>query len=365
MRILHFYKRCWPESLGGIEKSIDTICEATSKKSVKNSVLALSERKHFDRALSNYHIFIRPQVFEVASTPVSFKIFLDFFKLLRKAELVHFHYPYPMANVLSFFCINKPFIVTYHSDIVKQRLLAKLIFPLDYLFLLRAKRVIATSENYLRTSKLLQLFKEKTSVIPLGLDPSQYVFKTQIEREKTIRKQPYFLFLGHNRYYKGLDYLLDACSKVPHIQVVICGNSKLSPEQVSISEKLENVCFTGEVSELKKMELLQNCFGFVFPSNLRSEAFGLALLEACFFAKPLICCEIGTGTTHVNIDGITGYVVPPSSSDAIANAMEKLLKSPKMAHKLGENAKKRALELLTADKQSASYIKIYNSLIQK
>ena len=363
MRVLHFYKRCWPESLGGIEKSIDTICEATSQKNVKNTVLALSKKKHFDRAFNNYHIFIRPQVFEVFSTPISFKILLNFFKLLGTAELVHFHYPYPLANVLSFFCINKPYIVTYHSDIVKQKMLAKLIFPLDYIFLLRAERIVATSENYFRTSKLLQLFKKKTVVIPLGLDPSKLNYKTQAETEKEIRKKPYFLFLGHNRYYKGLDYLLGACSQVPHIQVVICGNSSLTARQIKLSEKLKNVYFTGEVSEQKKMELLQNCFGFVFPSNLRSEAFGLALLEASFFAKPLISCEIGTGTSHINIDGITGYVVPPSSSEAIANAMEKLLESPKMAYKLGKAARKRALELFTAEQQSDSYIEIYRSLI--
>ena len=60
------------------------------------------------------------------------------------------------------------------------------------------------------------------------------------------------------------------------------------------------------------MALLALSYAILFPSHLRSEAFGISLLEGAMFGKPLISSEIGTGTTYINIDGKTGVVVPPS-----------------------------------------------------
>ena len=57
---------------------------------------------------------------------------------------------------------------------------------------------------------------------------------------------------------------------------------------------MKHVHLIGEISKSEKYTLMSNCFGFIFPSNQRSEAFGLSLLEASMFSKPLISCEIGT-----------------------------------------------------------------------
>ena len=51
-------------------------------------------------------------------------------------------------------------------------------------------------------------------------------------------------------------------------------------------------------------------------------------------------CEIGTGTSHVNINEQTGYVVEPSSSKKLMEALMKLQNEPKLAKKFGENAAK-------------------------
>nr|WP_246673258.1 glycosyltransferase [Mesorhizobium sp. B2-4-14] len=66
------------------------------------------------------------------------------------------------------------------------------------------------------------------------------------------------------------------------------------------------------------MALLHNCLGFIFRSNQRSEAYGLSLAEAAMCGKPMISCEVGTGTSYVNKAGETGLVVPPSDPERLA-----------------------------------------------
>jgi rhamnosyl/mannosyltransferase len=83
--------------------------------------------------------------------------------------------------------------------------------------------------------------------------------------------------------------------------------------------------FAGQVSDAKKVALLKRCRALVLPSHLRSEAYGMVLVEAAMYGRPLISCEIGTGTSYVNAHEETGFVVEPESSTALALAMNTLL----------------------------------------
>src|SRR5690606_23534758 len=98
---------------------------------------------------------------------------------------------------------------------------------------------------------------------------------------------------------------------------------------------VHNIHFLGQLSEEDKTVLLMLCYAFVFPSHLRSEAFGLSLLEAAMFGKPMISCEIGTGTSYINYMNNTGYVVPPADSLALANAMQFFLDHPEQVAVMG------------------------------
>ena len=79
----------------------------------------------------------------------------------------------------------------------------------------------------------------------------------------------------------------------------------------------------GEIDDRDKVALYTLAYAFVFPSNLRSEAFGMSLAEASLFGKPMITCEIGTGTSFVNQDGVTGWTVPPDALDGVVESPDK------------------------------------------
>lgn len=107
--------------------------------------------------------------------------------------------------------------------------------------------------------------------------------------------------------------LLDALPGTD-FRVVIIGSGPVERELRAQAErlKLTNVDFVGPVGDDDKIALLTLCHALTFPSHLRSEAFGISLLEAAMFGKPMISTEIGTGTSYVNVDGETGLVVPAS-----------------------------------------------------
>ena len=126
---------------------------------------------------------------------------------------------------------------------------------------------------------------------------------------------------------------------------------------------IPNVTFLGQLPEADKALAL--CTAFVFPSHMRSEAFGIALLEAAMAGKPMISCEIGTGTSYVNQHGETGLVVLPADSAALADAMRILVSDEAMAFRMGEAARKRAAELFSTEKMASAYVALVKNLPTK
>lgn len=366
LKILHFYKRSLPQSLGGVEQAISTICEFSESKEITNTVFALAPRNAtIIDGKQNYKTIFHRELFEIASTPISLSVIFRFSRLVRDTDLVHFHYPYPLADIVSFFCFRKRYIVTYHSDIVKQKLLRKIIYPIEWFFLKRAYAIVATSPNYIETSPFLRKFKEKVLTIPLGCNIDQIPAEDNFDQQNEFigLNKPYFLFIGHNRYYKGLHILFDALEKAPDLDVVIAGENHQEFFEIAKIKNLKNIRFFGKVNDEQKYYLMRNSMGFVYPSHLRSEAFGIVLVEASLCECPLISCEIGTGTSFVNIHQETGIVIKPSSSEELIKAMRLLKNNPKQAENYGKNARKRALSFFTAKQQATSYEALYNKVI--
>jgi rhamnosyl/mannosyltransferase len=119
------------------------------------------------------------------------------------------------------------------------------------------------------------------------------------------------------------------------------------------------------LSEQEKADLMTLCYGVVFPSHLRSEAFGISLLEGAMYGKPMISSEIGTGTTFINIAGETGLVVPPSNPVALRKAMRQLWENPEQAAEMGKRAEARYWEYFTAETMVQSYADLYKKLVQE
>jgi rhamnosyl/mannosyltransferase len=370
MRILHFYKTYYPDSVGGIEQVIRQMCVGTGRLGVTNQVLSLSREANLQPFEFEGHTVHRvPHNFELASNAVSLQAIPQLARMAAEADVVHYHFPWPFMDLAHFLArVNKPSVVTYHSDIVRQKALLRLYQPLQHRFLQSVDAIVATSPNYLGSSTVLDRYRDKTRVITFGLDKASYPEPEQARLDHWRAKvgPKFFLFVGVLRYYKGLHILLDAVAGTNY-PVVIVGAGPIEQELKDHAERLglKNVMFVGRVDELDKVALLKLCYAVAFPSHLRSEAFGISLLEGAMFGKPMISSEIGTGTTYINVDRQTGLVVPPSDPDALRAAMRTLWDDPQLAQEMGRRAEARYWQLFTAEQMADDYASLYQELMAR
>ena len=367
LKVLHVYKTFLPDSIGGLEQSISHLVQATQALGVSNRILSLSRdpNPRFRIWHGAEHYRFRRTI-DLASNAMSIELMMNFGPHVTWADIVHFHFPWPFGDMLHYaWRVKKPTVVTYHSDIVRQRNWMRLYQPLMRSFLGSVTRIVATSPNYLKTSDVLQQFAEKTEVIPLGLDEKFYPSPRVSVRTrwKAALGEGFFLFIGVIRYYKGLHILLDAVAGT-NLPVVIVGAGPIEQElRIKASRmKLNNVRFLGPVPEEDKVALLELSGAVVFPSHLRSEAFGLTLLEGAMHSRPLISSEIGTGTSFINLHEKTGIVVRPGNPAELRSAMLRLAASEELRNQLGANARARFLELFTSDRMGHRYFNLYQSI---
>src|SRR3546814_4449291 len=124
---------------------------------------------------------------------------------------------------------------------------------------------------------------------------------------------------------------------------------------------LANVSFLGALPESDKVALYKLCHAFVFPSHIRYEAFGVALVEAAMHGKPMISCEIGTGTTFINLDKVTGIAVPPANPRRPRQAMDHLWTNPLMVKTDGRLAQQRSRYVCQSERKIRQYPRLYEA----
>jgi glycosyltransferase involved in cell wall biosynthesis len=367
MRVLHFYKTSFPDTMGGVEQVINQIARGANKLGVKTDVLSLTpERVPRTIEIDGYLAHRARLDVQIASTGFSVSAFLRFAQLAKKADVIHYHFPWPFMDVVHFATmVKKPTVVTYHSDIIRQKHLLKLYRPLKWKFLGDMSRIVATSPNYLAASDVLVKYKHKVNVIPIGLDKTTYP-EPPSERLTYWRDRigpKFFLFVGVMRYYKGLHILMEAAQGTDY-PIVIVGAGPIEEDLKAQAAQLglRNTYFLGYLPDEDKIALLTLCYGVLFPSHLRSEAFGISLLEGAMYGKPMISSEIGTGTSFINIADETGLVVPPSNPIAMRQAMQYLWEHPEQAAEMGQRAEERYWRYFTADQMVGEYVKLYCEL---
>jgi rhamnosyl/mannosyltransferase len=373
-KVLQLYRTYFPDTQGGLEEVIRQIAINSADFGIETQIIVPSINTDEPRKFSIDGIVVYqvPELIEIASC----NIYKGGFKLLKElvqwADIIHYHYPWPYQDVLHFMLVKgfaKKTLVTYHSDIIRQRSLLRLYSPLQKAFLNDVDVIVATSSIYADTSPTLKNYREKVEIIPLGL--SRNALPNEPSKELVNKWQErlgdgFFFFVGVLRYYKGLDVLIRA-AVLSGVQVVIAGAGFEwdSLQQQKELLEAENVHLLGRISDEDKAALISLSRAMILPSYVRSEAFGVSLLEGMFYSKPLITAELDTGVNFVNEDGVTGIKVDAQSARGLAHAMLKLDKDPELARTMGQAARQRYERLFTGRTLGESYANLYKRLVVK
>lgn len=370
IKVLHIYKTYYPDTTGGIEMVLQQLMLGLQHMNVESRLLVLSSDAEPAVLLQPEGMIVRCRTtLEIASNPMSVKALKIFREQVAWADVLHYQFPWPFGDLLHIAGgRRKPAVVSYQSDIVRQKGLMRLYRPLMQYFLHNVDRVCASSPNYIKTSEVLSQLRTPVTAIPNGIDEEICPLASDAcingWREKV--GEGFFLFVGVLRYYKGLHTLVEAAARTG-LPVVIAGSGPENDSLRSQAQKARaaHVHFVGQVSNEDKSALLALCGFFVFPSHLRSEAFGMSLVEASIFGKPMISCEIGTGTTFVNIDGETGLTVPPEDTGALAAAMQRLYGDVALASRMGQAARLRYEQYFTGQAMARQYRQVYDTVASR
>ena len=362
MRVLHLYKDYAPV-VGGIENHLRLLAEGLVACGIDTQVLVTNTGPTTVRTrIGSVPVTKTARLLNVSSAPISLPFYPALYRLEAGVDIAHAHLPYPPGEIGQLVLgRSRRFVLTYHSDIVRQRVLGTLYGPLLHLVLRRAHLIAVASPSYVNSSPYLSRVPEKCRVIPYGIDLTRFASTPAVEAAAAELRarygpRPLLLFVGRLRHYKGLHVLITAMRDVDGHLLVI-GSGPMESEwrsQVTTLGLGERITFLGDCSDDEVLAALHAATVFVLPSTNRAEAFGIVQLEAMACGLPVVCTELGTGTSYVNVDGETGFVVPPDDPPALAATLTRILRDDTLRRRLGAAALARCpARVLTRDDAGA------------
>jgi glycosyltransferase involved in cell wall biosynthesis len=287
-------------------------------------------------------------------------------------EIAHLHFPDPLAHLAaSFLPADARIVITWHSDIVRQRHFMGIYQPWLDRIIERADAIIAATPVHFSTSTQLRKVRDhgKFQVIPYGLDYRIFDRTPQLDaRVAEIRRRhagrPLVFSVGRHVYYKGFEYLVRAATMMD-AHVLIGGSGPLQARNVDEVHRCgaeDRVTMLGRIADDELAAYYHACDVFCMPSVERSEAFGLVQLEAMACGKPVVCCDLGNGVTFVNRHEETGLVVPPRDPVALASAIQRLVHDPQLSSRLGDAGRRRARADFPVDRMVEQHLSLYTRL---
>jgi glycosyltransferase involved in cell wall biosynthesis len=373
--IIHFGKYYYPDT-GGIESVTHSLARGAVVNGYSVTVICFGNiHKIFEEIVNQVRILRAPASMKISSQPIGLKYIYFCLRESRRANLVHLHVPNMLGCLCVLFIPRKTrLLVHWHSDVIGKGFLSKLLRPLEFFILERADIIIATSKIYANASKTLFRFREKVTVVPIGVPDIEPISDNACVSilapalEKIIAGRRIILAVGRLVTYKGFSVLIEATKHInSDAVVIIVGDGPLREElqnTVDFSEVADRVHLTGRLSEDALRYLFSKSTLYCMSSTYRAEAFGVVLLEAMAHGLPIVATNIpGSGVSWVNQHCITGLNVPIGDAKALANACNDILSSVEMRLEFSRNARSRYLAEFTEAASINRIMKVYRELI--
>ncbi len=273
-------------------------------------------------------------------------------------------------------------IIYYHMDVVGK-------WPLSVIFWLHgllvrpnimkmADRLLVTSFDYARSSAIGDIASREPArlrELPPAVDIDRFSpgekSKELLERYGLDPARPVVLFVGgldKAHYFKGVDLMIRALAAggLAEAQALIVGEGDLRPEYEALAVKLglaDRVRFAGAVSETELPDHYRLADVFAFPSIDRSEAFGIAALEAMATGVPVVASDL-VGVRTIVRDGDTGFLVKPGSVSALAARLADIVGDARLRSELGESGRKMAVQEYSPMNRTEKWGRIIDELMK-
>jgi glycosyltransferase involved in cell wall biosynthesis len=329
-----------------------------------------------------------PEEISVCRLPVLFRIgnapFLPKLFGLEGFDIVHLHYPFFFGSEMIFLRSltgGLRYVMIYQHDVLFSGLLRwpeKLHHQLlGRRILARAEKVLASSWDYARASRLKELMRarpEAVEELPNGVDARWFHpdvdcdgLHTQYGIKYTDRVVLFVGTLDKAHYFKGIRILLQALARISDsgVKLLVVGDGNLRPtyQRQTVELGLEDrVIFCGRVSDEELPAHYALCDVLVLPSTTMGEAFGVVLLEAMACGKPVIASNL-PGVRSVVSDGEDGLLVRPGDAEDLAEKIQMLLDAPQRRREMGERGRDKVEEKYAWPKIIPRLVRVYKEVL--
>ena len=368
MRVLQLGKYYYPTA-GGIEHVLYEITEGLNKNGVVCDVLCSNTKASYEEShFENYTVFRTTSYGVVNATSITPQLIYKLYKIHKNYDVIHVHHPDPMTFLALF--LVKPstkLVIHWHADIIKQKKALRFFLPLQNWILNYAKKIIVTSKNYAQNSLHLRNYLDKVEVIPIGISDKNLISDAKgVEDIKNLYKnKKIILSMGRLVKYKGFDSLIESAKYLDDSYIILIGGSgveRKNLQNIIDKNKLQNrVKLLGYLSEEEKHNYFEASSLFALTSITKAEAFGVVLLEAMAFSKPIVSSNlVESGMSWVNKDNVSGLLVNPKDPQQIALAFKKILNDKKLYKEFCNNSFHRYKTLFTSKEMVLSIKKLYD-----
>jgi glycosyltransferase involved in cell wall biosynthesis len=387
VRICHLGKY-YPPAPGGIETHVQMLARAQADAGCSVQVVCVNHADSNGRDLTwsrrgislttsdidrGVHVIRLGRSFHAAKIDIVPEITQLFRRLRReRVDLLHLHTPNPtMLLAVAALRPRIPLVITHHSDVVKQRLLYPVFQPFERLVYDRADSVISNSPGYIGGSPLLTGLAEKVTTIPMGLYLQPFIqpsddalrFAAHLRQEHGA---PLWLAIGRCVYYKGFHIALRALRDVPG-RLLLVGQGPMKDYLLRLSRELgvaDRVVWFAHLQPHEIVGAYHAATAFWFPSNARSEAFGLVQVEAMASGCPVINTSIPhSGVPWVSEHERTGLTVPINDSAAFAAAARRFVHSPALRNALATEAVQQATSRFGDVRMATETLAVYRDVL--
>jgi glycosyltransferase involved in cell wall biosynthesis len=219
----------------------------------------------------------------------------------------------------------------------------------------RSSAVVLAAEAYLH--KWLQTYER---CVDMFLAPSEFVrnklkasgfpaqrievlphFQALPSDEQLSTDEGYLLYFGRLSAEKGVNELLHAMVRLPHVPLVIAGDGPERSRLEALAKELNlnHVLFAGMVQGEKLQKLIAGCSFSVFPSHAY-ETLGKSILESYAWGRPVIASDLGSRREFVQ-HGVTGLLYADGDREQLAHSIGFLFDRPDLIEKMGAAARTR------------------------
>ena len=356
LRILHIDpERNW----GGGEVQVFGLLTYLAARGHRNDLLTHPQGRLF---AESQKLNVRAQGFAVRND-FDVKSGFRLRRLIReqKYDIVHFHTKraHALALWLSRRGDDPKYVVTRRMDYP----IAKGWYT-DMLYNRRVDGVVAISQPIVEILVKAGVDPKRICRIHSGVDASRFGLSADRPRPDSDPVVVGSAAVMEER--KGHRYLLEAARLLKdrgyQIRYLIAGEGSLRKSLEAMVETLglrEEVRFAGFISDVAAF--LAGIDIFAMPSLY--EGLGVAVLEAMAAGKPVVATNVG-GLAESIIDSMTGFLVAPRDSQALADAIGKLAGEKSLAHEMGQRGAARVQEHFSLETMTAKNEAYYYALLE-